>query len=389
VIEMLQYTAVGIQNESRMAVTRDDYWTDLKNLAGSIEYGVWNCSLDLPVRLVAASEGGIGGWCLGGGEEHLRIYRDVVPQIPGEETEFLGELCKKLNIYLIAQMIAKDPELMEDRVFNIAFIIDPNGEVIHKHYKTAFYQREPNTAPSDIWDLYLARYGDDPEKLFDAIYPVARTEIGNIGTLICAEGSFPEAARGLALNGAEIIWRTQYPEPWMGNGMAEVQNRSHAIFNTCYVLAPNIGGIYFPGGDKKQSCGRSQIIDYRGSVISEYLGPGESLVSAIVNIDGLRDFRVRAQWQNLAKDMRVEEYKVIYDAMMARGGIYPRNLCMDEPPLTEEQQLELVKNQVNRMVSLGVYTPPPGWEPYAIDAEVAERIAAAKGRSGQTKDGSQ
>jgi predicted amidohydrolase len=378
---MLQYTAVGIQNESHMATSRDDYWTDLKNLAGSIEYAVWNCSLDLPVRLVAVSEGGIGGWCLGGGDEHLRICREVVPEIPGEETEFLGEICKKLDIYLIAQMIAKDPELMNDRVFNIAFIIDPNGEVIHKHYKTAFYPREPNVAPSDIWDVYLERYGDDPVKLFEAIYPVAKTEIGNIGTLICAEGSFPEAARGLALNGAEIIWRTQYPEPWMGNEIAEVQNRSHAVFNTCYVLAPNIGSIYFPGGEKKQSCGRSQIIDYRGTIVSQYLGPGEALVSAIVNIDGLRDFRVRAQWQNLAKDLRVEEYKVIYDAMMAKGGIYPRNLCMDGPPLTEEQQLELVKIQINKMVSQGVYTPPPGWTPLEVDPVVDKRVREAASRN--------
>ena len=378
---MLQYTAVGIQNESHMATSRDDYWTDLKSLAGSIEYAVWNCSLDLPVRLVAVSEGGIGGWCLGGGDEHLRICREVVPEIPGEETEFLGEICKKLDIYLIAQMIAKDPELMNDRVFNIAFIIDPNGEVIHKHYKTAFYPREPNVAPSDIWDVYLERYGDDPVKLFEAIYPVAKTEIGNIGTLICAEGSFPEAARGLALNGAEIIWRTQYPEPWMGNEIAEVQNRSHAVFNTCYVLAPNIGSIYFPGGEKKQSCGRSQIIDYRGTIVSQYLGPGEALVSAIVNIDGLRDFRVRAQWQNLAKDLRVEEYKVIYDAMMAKGGIYPRNLCMDGPPLTEEQQLELVKIQINKMVSQGVYTPPPGWTPLEVDPVVDKRVREAASRN--------
>ena len=378
---MLQYTAVGIQNESHMATSRDDYWTDLKSLAGSIEYAVWNCSLDLPVRLVAVSEGGIGGWCLGGGDEHLRICREVVPEIPGEETAFLGEICKKLNIYLIAQMIAKDPELMNDRVFNIAFIIDPNGEVIHKHYKTAFYPREPNVAPSDIWDVYLERYGDDPVKLFEAIYPVAKTEIGNIGTLICAEGSFPEAARGLALNGAEIIWRTQYPEPWMGNEIAEVQNRSHAVFNTCYVLAPNIGSIYFPGGEKKQSCGRSQIIDYRCTIVSQYLGPGEALVSAIVNIDGLRDFRVRAQWQNLAKDLRVEEYKVIYDAMMAKGGIYPRNLCMDGPPLTEEQQLELVKIQINKMVSQGVYTPPPGWTPLEVDPAVDKRVREAASRN--------
>jgi len=358
-------------------VTIDDYWKDLENLAGSIEYAVWNCSLDLPVRLVSISEGGIGGWCLGGGDDHVRIAREVVPTIPGPETEFLGEICRKHDLYLVAQMIAKDPELMEDRVFNIAFVIAPDGQVIHKHYKTAFYQREPNVAPSDIWNVYRERYGDDPQKLFEAVFPVARTEIGNIGTLICAEGSFPEAARGLALNGAEIIWRTQYPEPWMGNGFAEIQNRSHAIFNTCYVLAPNIGEIWFPGGGAKMSCGKSQIIDYRGNVISEYLGGGQTLVSAIVNIDGLRDFRVRAQWQNLAKDLRVEEYKIIYDAMMARGGIYPANLCADAPPLDETQQLELVKHQINKMVSWGVYTPPPGWAPYDIDPEVSERIERA------------
>ena len=375
---VMQYSAVGIQNQATMALTRDDYWRDLERLGKSIGYAVWNCSLDLPVRLVAISEGGIGGWCLGGGEEHIRICREVAPEIPGKETAFLGDICKEMNCYLIAQMVAKDPELMEDRIFNIAFIIDPNGEIIHKHYKTAFYPRESNTAPSDIWDVFIERYGDDPVKLHQALFPVARTEIGNIGTLICAEGSYPEAARGLALNGAEIIWRTQYPEPWMGNSMAEIQNRAHAIFNTCYVLSPNIGAISLPGDpDHLLSCGRSQIIDYRGTIISEYVGGGETLVSAILNIDGLRDFRVRGQWQNLAKDMRVEEYQVIYDAMMARGGIYPKNLCIEQPPLDDAGQIELGRNQINKMVEWGVYTPPPGWEPYAISPELTERLAAA------------
>ncbi len=376
---MLQYSAVGIQNESHMALDISDYWKDLERLETSIGYAVWNCSLDLPVKLVTISEGGIGGWCLGGGDEHIRIAREVVPEIPGKETEFLGKICKEHGIYLIAQMIAKTPDIKKDRIFNIAFIIDPKGEVIHQHIKTSFYQRETNTAPSDIWNVYLEKYGDDPEKLLEALYPVAKTEIGNIGTLICAEGSYPEAARGLALNGAEIIYRSQYPEPWMGNQMNQIQNQSHAIFNTCYVLAPNIGGIYMPGGeDFKMSNGRSQIIDYRGQIISEYLSGGEALVSGILNIDGLRDFRVRGQWQNLAKDMRVEEYKIIYDAMMAKGGIYPKNLCMDEPPFTEEDQLELVKNQVNKMVAMGIYTPPPDWKPLEVSEKVQSRIEKAK-----------
>lgn len=167
----------------------------------------------------------------------------------------------------------------------------------------------------------------------------------------------------------------------MGNGIAEIQNRAHAVFNNCYVLSPNIGEIYFPGGGHKMSCGKSQIIDYRGNVISEYLGGGETLVSAILDIEGLRDFRVRAQWQNLIKDMRVEEYKTIYDAAMARGGLYPRNLCMDEPPLTEADQAELVKHQVNRAVALGLFTPPRGWEPYPVKPEVLERVRKAGARS--------
>jgi len=374
----LRYSAVGIQNQSRMALSRDDYMRDIERLAATIGFAVWNCSLDLPVRLVAVSEGGIGGWALGGGEDHLRVYREVVPELVGPETRALGDIARSTNTYLVAQMVCKDPEFMEDKVFNIAFIIDPQGKIIHKHYKTAFYQYEPNVAPGDIWNHYLEKYGDDPIKLHEAIWPVAKTEIGNIGTLICAEGSFPEAARGLALNGAEIIWRTQYPEPWMGNSMSEIQNKSHAIFNTCYVLAPNIGAISLPGNlEHVIACGKSQIIDYRGNVISQYLGSGETWVSGLIDIEALRDFRVRGQWQNLVKDLRIEEYKVIYDAAMARGGIYPVNLCMDEPPFNEADQKELVKHQVNKMVEWGVYTPTRDWQPYKISASVEQRIAKA------------
>ena len=94
----LQYTAVGIQNISRMAVVRDDYMRDIDSLAMSIRYAVWNCSLDLPVKLVAISEGGIGGWCLGGGPDHIRIAREVAPEIPGPETEALGALAREFGL---------------------------------------------------------------------------------------------------------------------------------------------------------------------------------------------------------------------------------------------------------------------------------------------------
>lgn len=389
---VLQYAAVGIQSDVRTCHKRSDYRRNLEYVSDSIRRAMSRAELDLPVRLVALSEGSLGGWAHPGAEAHIKACRELAPEIPGEETEFLGALCKEMNFYLIGQMQARDEELIKDRIFNIAFIIDPQGKIIHKHHKTACFPRETMTLPSDVWDIYLKKYGDDPVKLSEALFPVARTEIGNIGTLICAEGSYPEAARGLALNGAEIIWRAQYAEPWIGNHMFEIQNRAHAIFNTCYVLAPSVADVYGSLIDRRNlppkelppehrvSYGRSQIIDYRGNIISETLGTGESWVSAIINIDGLRDFRVRGLWQNLVKDMRVEEYKPIYDAIMSKGGLYPCNLCMDEPPFTVPDQAEFCHYTVNRAVELGIYTPPPGWKPYTVKKELVERVKKASKR---------
>lgn len=387
---VLQYSAVGIQNDVRACHKRADSKRNLEHIADSVRRAVSRAELDLPVRLVALSEGAISGWAHPGGEAHIRAYKELAAEIPGEETEFLGALCKEMDIYLIGQMMARDDELMKERIFNVAFIIDSKGQVIHKHRKTASFTRSTMTFPSDIWNVYLEKYGNDPVKLSEALFPVARTEIGNIGTIICSEGTFPEAARGLAFNGAEIIWRAQYAEPWIGNNMFEIENRSHAIFNTCYVLAPSVGDVYGSQIDRKDSqpkslplehrvsYGKSQIIDYRGNIISQTLGSGESWVSAVIDVDGLRDFRVRSLWRNLAKDMRIEEYKVIYDAMMAKGGIFPRNLCLEEPPLTVPDQVERCKYQINRAVELGIYTPPPGWKPHVIKKGVLDRIAKAR-----------
>lgn len=216
--------------------------------------------------------------------------------IPGEETDLLGEICKQHNIYLIAQSKARDLELWPegDRFFNMVFIIDPKGRVIHKHHKTSVFQREHSTCPHDIWDRFVELHGDDPVKLLRALFPVCKTEIGNIGTLICMEGSYPEAGRALAANGAEIIYRPAYPEPWVGPGMDMwvVQNRAHAIHNTCYCLAPNLGAYHAapwlvdPHYTAPFNVGgaRSMIIDYTGRILHECASAGDGYAAAIINI---------------------------------------------------------------------------------------------------------
>lgn len=382
-----QYVAVGVQPTSWGIQKRADIMRNLERIATLISGARSAAELDLPVKLVAIPEVAISGAT----DEfldmdHVEAARELYIDIPGEETEFLGELCKEQGFYLIGQCKARDPDLMPDRFFNFAFIIDPEGKVIHKHRKTNVFPREHSVTPTDVWDIYIKKYGEDPKKLLDAIFPVARTEIGNIGTLICAEGSYPEAARALALNGAEIIYRASYPEPWVGNEMCEVQNRSHAIFNNCYVIAPNCGPMHITPWMYKDFRdvmpvdplgSRSQIIDYRGQIISQHVGVVDSYVSGIINIEGLRDYRVRALWLNCLKDLRVEQYSIIYEAAKAMGGIYPKNLCMNRPPMKHAEKDELIRYIINQLVEKGIYTPPAEWEPYRISQDIMEAVAEA------------
>lgn len=368
---MQQYVCIALQNTFWGIQKRSEIKRNIDHIASLVGAAIWPSELEGQVKLVALSEGALTGftderfdW------DHIKAAKELYIDLPGEETELLGEICKTFGIYLIAQSKARDPELWPegDRFFNMAFIVDPTGKVIHKHHKTSVFQREHSTCPHDIWDRFVELHGTDPQKLVEALFPVARTEIGNIGTLICMEGSYPEAARALALNGAEIIYRPSYPEPWVGptNDVWVIQNRSHAIFNTCYVVAPNRGNYYsapwlvkdwsytapFSGG-----C-RTMIIDYHGRILHECGSAGDGYSAAILDIEALREFRVMSKFQNFLKDLRVEQYKLIYEAAEARGGIFPKNLWMKQPPKKHAEIDKIFAKVKKGLLEKGIWTRP-------------------------------
>lgn len=387
-----QYAAVCVSTTVWTPQKREDIMRyNVRRIARQIRAAFWATALEFPVRLVTLAELAITG----APDEirlldHVQAAREIFIDIPGEETEYLGRLCRQHGIYLIAQAKARDPDFMPDRFFNIAFIIDPEGKVIHKHRKTHVALVENPICPTDIWDRYVEKFGTDPKRLAEAIFPVAHTEIGNIGTLVCAEGSFPEAARALALNGAEIIYRAAYVEPLVGNGIFELQNRSHAMFNNCYVIAPNTGPVHsFPetyqdwkdAWPMDYSGNRSQIIDYRGQIIAEHIGAVDSLTAAPINIEALREYRVTALFPNWVNEMRIEQYSLIYKAVEAMGGIFPKNLCMDMLPMSKAEAIQLRRYITNKLVEMGIYTPPTDWKPYEVAKEVVERVKKAAARS--------
>ena len=87
------------------------------------------------------------------------------------------------------------------------------------------------------------------------------------------EGSYPENARGLAMNGAEVVYRAPYPHPHTGNGLFEIQNRARALDNNLYLIACNVGTYYLDADSDvpiDTFGGGSAVIDYRGQIVGRH-----------------------------------------------------------------------------------------------------------------------
>ena len=318
--------------------------------------GAWQGA---PVKLVVIPEMAIQGM-IANRPGHRETERKFAVTIPGPETDLLGQKAKQLNTYIAAELYMVADEDFPDRYFNVAFVISPEGKVIHKRAKATSDAYEGgmlgNSNPHDYFDEWVAKKGNGD--VMEAIFPVARTEIGNIGIAICHEGVYPEVVRGLAMNGAEIIIRPTLIEPAIMNGMWELQNRAHAVFNHAFVVAPNLGPEIRPDGSIQDLFGgQSMIVNNMGHIVARQTGwtSGDSFVTAVIDIEALRRSRIANGLFNQFKDLRTEQYRAIYDKP-----IYPKNQYLDAPPtegwLAREEATRAAN--IQELVRRGVLTPP-------------------------------
>ncbi|HHY66490.1 nitrilase-related carbon-nitrogen hydrolase [Kyrpidia sp.] len=349
------YTAVGLVPTIYGVRKRAEIRRNLDHISEMIAAATWLSGMDLPVRLVVIPEGALQGFTDEVFDtEHVKFAEEVAIDIPGPETEYLGEVARHWNIYIMAQAKARH-EAFPGMYFNVGFVIDPNGEVILRHHKVApLYPVEHSVTPYDVWDKWIELYG----RTLDAFYPVVRTEIGNLGVMMANEGSYPENARGLAMNGAEIVYRASYPHPATGNEFFEIQNRARALDNNFYVLAPNVGTYYLEQTSTTPIDtfgGRSMVVDYKGRIIGSHLyGGGSGYVAATIDIEALRHYRCRANWGNWMKDLQTEQYSIIYEHQ-----IYPKNLYLDHPPYKHaEYRDQVTRPTIERLIQEGIWTKP-------------------------------
>src|SRR5512136_745271 len=107
-----QYEALAVQNTFWGIQNRSDIKRNIGQVSNLIGAAIWLSELEAPVRLVALSEGALTGFTDEVFDyEHVKAAKELYIEIPGEETDLLGEVCKQHNIYLIGQSKARDLEL--------------------------------------------------------------------------------------------------------------------------------------------------------------------------------------------------------------------------------------------------------------------------------------
>ncbi len=164
-----------------------------------------------------------GKW---GRAEALRAAIDI----PGPETEAIGEKAKEYNSYIVFGSYAKDED-WPDHLLSITTIIGPDGSIVDKHWKArnikgVFGGFELfTTTIYDVLDQYIEMYG------LDQVVPITRTDVGNLATTSTQRE--PEVIRAFAIKGAEIVLRTAT------GGFTPLDIEAGSLYNRVYSTVAN------------------------------------------------------------------------------------------------------------------------------------------------------
>ena len=226
---------------------------------------------------------------------------DLAETIPGLSTKLYCELAKKCGVVIVASLFEKRaPGLYH----NTAVVIESNGEIVGKYRKMHI--------PDD--PAYYEKFYFTPGDL--GFHPI-QTSVGKLGVLVCWDQWYPEAARLMAMQGAEmLIYPTAIgyadndtPEEQQRQRMAwQTVMRGHAVANGLPVIAVNrVGFEPDPSGQTAgiQFWGTSFVAGPQGEIIYEASTDDEE--SIVVEMDMDRSEQVRRWWPFL-RDRRIDAY---------------------------------------------------------------------------------
>ena len=227
---------------------------------------------------------------------------DLAETIPGASTDTLGKLAAELGIVIVCSLFEKRAAGL---YHNTAVVLDTDGSIAGKYRKMHI--------PDDPG--YYEKFYFTPGDL--GFTPI-KTSLATLGVLVCWDQWYPEAARLMALAGAELLL---YPTAigWNPQDTAEEQarqrdawitiQRSHAVANNIPVLSANrVGFEGDPSGQTagSQFWGSSMIVGWQGELLAQ--ADTTSTTELVVELDLERTEQVRRWWPYL-RDRRIDAYE--------------------------------------------------------------------------------
>ncbi len=227
---------------------------------------------------------------------------DLAETIPGPSTDTLGALAKELNVVIVSSLFEKRATGL---YHNTAVVLETDGSIAGKYRKMhipdnpGFYEKFYFT-PGDL-----------------GFQPI-QTSVGKLGVLVCWDQWFPEAARLMAMAGAEILiyptaigWdprddkdeQTRQKDAWV------ISQRAHAVANGLPVISCNrVGHESDPSAQSEgiQFWGNSFIAGPQGEILAHANNSDEQLL--VVELDQQRSENIRRIWPYL-RDRRIDHYQ--------------------------------------------------------------------------------
>jgi N-carbamoylputrescine amidase len=176
-------------------------------------------------------------------------------------------------------------------------IIDADGSVLGIYRKHHLPQVAAGPQGCGFWEKYYFKPGN-------AGYPTFQTRYARIGAYICYDRHFPEGARVLGLNGAEIVFNPSATVAGLSEYLWKLEQPAHAVANGYYVGAINRVGFETPW-NMGEFYGQSYLVDPRGQFVA--MGSRDKDEVVIGDMDRRLIEEVRNTWQ-FYRDRRPETY---------------------------------------------------------------------------------
>ena len=214
---------------------------------------------------------------------------DLAEAVPGPTVEKLAPIARKHSMVIVVPVYERE---MAGVYYNTAAVIDADGKYLGKYRKNHI----PQT--SGFWEKYYFKPGN-------LGYPVFETQYAKVGVYICYDRHFPEGARLLGLNGAEVVFNPSATVAGLSQYLWKLEQPAHAVANGYFVAASNRVGTEAPWNIGK-FYGTSYIVDPRGNFLATASEDDDELVHADMDLDMIEE--VRRVWQ-FYRDRRPDTYE--------------------------------------------------------------------------------